>query len=271
MIEEQGAGCQRHEALWRNINPDNDILQMRIGFFIALGVMAIAVVLYGTARHDSQSVVGNADSVSHVGLSEGARRDSIKTLRAAVRKRIADSDTYLGHALVEDDSVLRRWQDRTIRMLTVHIGSNTTGGISGELESSVLRAFSRWERVGAIPVTFRTVRDSANAEVHVHWIHSFPVNRSGQAQVFWDSDGWIRKAILTLATHDPYGRPVNPDVLYTVSLHEIGHLLGLGHSDDPSDLMYAITTAHDLTARDRRSARLLYALPAGSIRDPRDY
>jgi predicted Zn-dependent protease len=223
--------------------------------------------MFGTGRFGQTTDVVSVESAESSRQSGAARTDSTRRLRANVRKRIVDSDTYLGYALTEDDSVLRRWQDRTIRMLTVHVGSNTAGSVAGGLEQSVRRAFSRWERVGAIPVTFRFVRDSATAEVHVHWIHSFPVNRSGQAEVFWDGDGWIRKAILTLATHDVHGSPVSADLLYTVSLHEIGHLLGLGHSDDPSDLMYAVTTVDDLTARDRRSARLLYALPAGSVKD----
>ncbi len=229
--------------------------------------MAIAVVLFGINRRSVQSDVGYSDSAREGERDTSGHRDSMPSLRATVRKRIVDSDTYLGYALAEDDSVLRRWQDRTVGMLAVHVGSNVSANSQEELEQSVRRAFDRWERVGAIPVSFRMIRDSTRAEVHVHWIHSFPMNRSGQAEVFWDGDGWIRKATLTLATHDVNGRPVNPDVLYTVALHEIGHLLGLGHSDDPGDLMYTVTTVSDLTSRDRRSARLLYALPAGSVRD----
>jgi len=48
-----------------------------------------------------------------------------------------------------------------------------------------------------------------------------------------------------------------------------GHLLGLGHSDQPEDVMYPTTTVHDLTNRDRRTAGLLYALPPGSVKQPR--
>ncbi|MFQ5702840.1 MAG: matrixin family metalloprotease [Gemmatimonadales bacterium] len=190
--------------------------------------------------------------------------DSMRAARSRIRHIVRDSDTYLGFALLEGDSILKRWRDRTARPLSVHI----TPPILPDLLQSVRNAFNRWERVGAIPVHFVFVRDSVAAEVEVKWIRAFPMRRSGQTDVVWDQRGWLVRGTITLATHSRSGRALASDVVYTVALHEIGHMLGVGHSDDPDDLMYPSTSVHDLTPRDRRSARLLYSLPPGVVRDP---
>ena len=195
--------------------------------------------------------------------------DSVRATRAVVRRRISQSDTYLPAMLVEGDSMLRRWPERVDEPIAVYLPEGGAPGYTVEMGRAVEDAFSRWQRGSSIPVHFRFVRDSAGAEVAVRWIERFDSRRTGQADLMWSSRGWLLKGTLTLATHSPSGWPLSAGAVRTVAVHEIGHLLGLGHSDDPQDVMYPTTVMHDLTLRDRRTAGLLYALPPGSVKDPR--
>jgi Matrixin len=192
--------------------------------------------------------------------------DSVRAARLAILRHIAGPDSYLPVMLRESDSLLRRWPERTVPPLRVHLLPGGVPGYSQELREAARSAFVRWERVGGIPMRFDFVNDSAAAEVLVRWIDRFPLRRAGQADIRWDAQGWIVSATLTLATHTSDGLPLGYDAVYTVALHEIGHLFGLGHSDDPEDVMFPTTSVHDITPRDRHTARLLYAVPPGSLR-----
>jgi len=192
--------------------------------------------------------------------------DSIRTYRAAILRHIAGPDSYLPAMLVESDSLLRRWTERTANPLRVYFVPAKVRGYSPDLRDACRAAFVRWERVGGIPARFLFVNDSTDADVMVRWIERFPLRRAGQADIRWDRAGWIVRGSLTLATHTSEGLVLPEDAVYTVALHEIGHLLGLGHSDDPQDVMYPTTSVHDITPRDRHTARVLYGVPPGSLR-----
>jgi len=237
-------------------------------FLLVLAAVIVAVLLGRQTLGSGQARTNEGPDPDSVSRFATIRADSVQAVRRLVRRRIFESDTYLGYSLAEGDSVLKRWQDRRARPLTVYFVPPGVPDVDPAMETAARDAFARWVRVGAIPVAFEFVRDSASAEVLVRWIRSFSIRRSGQADVVWDGEGWLVRGTLTLATHTSDGQKVTAEVVYTVALHEIGHLLGLGHSDDPDDLMYPSTSVHDLTGRDRRTARLLYALPPGSVRDP---
>lgn len=196
--------------------------------------------------------------------------DSIRQAHLHTLGRIDDLDTYLPAMLAQSDSMLKRWPNRMSRPLRVYLpsGNVPVAGYRPDMRTAAQTAFRRWERVAEIPIRFEFVRDSSRAEVIVRWISAFAIRRTGQADIAWNRAGWIQHGTLTLATHTNAGWELSDDAIHTVALHEIGHLLGLGHSDDPNDVMYPSTEVHDITARDRQTARELYLLAPGSLRLP---
>jgi len=207
-------------------------------------------------------------SIADLGGSVEPREGLSEEARLAVLAAIDAQDTYLPATLAESDSILRRWVDREARPLRVYFEPATAPGYTAAMGRVVRDAFPRWRRVGGIPVRFEFVRTRGDVDVVVRFIKSFDVRRAGQADLVWRSDGHLQKGTLTLATHSHLGRPFTVDAVGTVALHEIGHLLGLGHSDRERDVMYPTTSVHDLTSRDRRTGRLLYSLPPGSLKAP---
>lgn len=209
--------------------------------------------------------------VSQGGMAERgpSRSNYIEQLaRAEMRRRIRASAgiAYL-HAIVSagSDSMLHRWDGRTTIPVRVHLASDTVANFQSEFLESVRQAFRRWEGAG-VPVRFDLTADSTRAEVHVRWIDQFDIERSGQTDLTWNQDGQLLSGVMTIATHDHSGRVMGPEDVRIVTLHEVGHLIGLEHSPDSTDLMFPVAKVRDLSVRDVQTARLLYDLTPGSLR-----
>ena len=82
-------------------------------------------------------------------------------------------------------------------------------------------------------------------DLYVSWAE-FPLNNStneiGVSQIFPNSHRGIVKCTTTLATHQSHGNSFNEVDLQNTALHELGHDLGLGHSNYTGDLMYYLYT-----------------------------
>lgn len=108
----------------------------------------------------------------------------------------------------------------------------------------------------------------APVDIEVQWTRSFPGDQVGQAAVRWrlgPEGAELTVLDFVLATHTAAGAPIDPRRLRLTAAHEMGHVLGLPHSDDPADVMYSFNTAARLTFRDYRSVEVLYTLPAGAV------
>jgi predicted Zn-dependent protease len=177
---------------------------------------------------------------------------------------------YLCAEVEETGSVrLLRWQESTdlIRVLIPEPPLPSPQS-RRELQRAAIRGVQAWQgHPFSLSIQSRDRGDTP--DVRVEWLRDLGEGRLGRAQIQWIREGaeiQIRVLALRLATHHPGdpGVELTPRQVELVAAHEMGHVLGLPHSDDPRDLMYPENTASRLSARDYRTLNALYRLPNGA-------
>jgi hypothetical protein len=247
----------------------------------SLSLIYAAVVLgaLGAVKkaHPPQAVVVHALNVTRVQSAAGSvggalfardPADSDEPDRAAIRRRLRRDEpgTYIAEILRQRDSSLARWPDRGERPLTVWIQPSAPidDWVPGYVDR-VREAFEEWQSVG-LPLGFVFIPDSADAEVHVNWIDHFSEPISGRTKWARDDEWLITDANIVLAVHHHQGEVLDEEAMRAMALHEIGHLLGLDHTQDATSIMAPRVRVRDLSAADRATVRLLYSLPPGPVR-----
>ena len=229
-------------------------------------LMLALLPLSGAVRVPTiRTSVASGGVVANPLTRRAAEREAVK---AEVRRRLAErgTGTYIGEMLAERDSALARWPDRSGRPLTVWIqpASDVEDWSDGYV-NSVRDAIADWDTL-ELPVRFAFASDSASADVHVTFIDQFEEAISGRTKWERDDSWWITGADIVLAVHHRNGPALDDDAMRALALHEVGHLLGLDHTDDATSIMAPRVRVRELSTADRATVRLLYTLPPGGVR-----
>lgn len=174
-------------------------------------------------------------------------------------------------AAISEYRAISAWNKTDITYVFV----NGTDKLDGDVERDLVRgAFALW--AGQTPLIFTEITDSSTADIVIGWASgdhgdgdpfdgpgdvlahaSFP-NPYDNSQVFLhfdDDERWVDS------------ETQNVDLL-TVAAHEIGHTLGLAHSNDPDALMYPSYSGPYRTLAQDDIAGIQVVYGVGSAPDP---
>ena len=240
----------------------------RIGIpFIGLitCVSTLAATQHGSARRAASAVpsVRSESAGGNVSLRAFGDDDEKEKARAKVRDQ--EAGTYIKEILIERDSSLARWRARS-EPVTVWVQSRPDlKDWNDAYVSAVSDAFMAWDEV-KLPVRFRMVKDSTDAEIHVTWLDKFNEPISGRTRWSRDDNWWIVNASILLAIHHQQGDRLDQSAMKAMALHEVGHLLGLDHTTNSGSIMAPRVRIRDLAPIDIKTVRGLYSVNAGSLR-----
>jgi hypothetical protein len=105
------------------------------------------------------------------------------------------------------------------------------------LEKITESAFSEWEN-NLNKIIFKSVKDNDAADIEIKFKKG-NINKGGDAEIYFDKNGFIDYVKISVSKTSN-GTELNQTMLEHIIKHEIGHALGLGHSQFSQSLMYPI-------------------------------
>jgi len=210
-----------------------------------------------------------ARGIVHKALALDGMHQSVSPTELRRRVDNLAGGTYLNDILAEQDSTLYRWPDRLGDALRVYVEpSSSLTAWSPQYPQLARAVFDEWSEAGC-PLRFTFIFDSTSADISIRWIDRFPEGdgqRIGVTERMQGSDYLIARARIDVAMRDSAGRRLAPIIVGGIIRHEVGHALGLNHSNDSSSVMYREAATTVIGASDRATLRTLYLVPAGSLK-----
>jgi hypothetical protein len=115
---------------------------------------------------------------------------------------------------------------------------NIKKGSSNDLEKIVNYAFSEWEK-NLNNIQFKNIKNNKDADIEIKFKKENSDQLGGEAVIYFDNKGFIDNVEVSISKISN-GVNLNQTILEIITKHEIGHALGLGHSQFPNTLMYPV-------------------------------
>jgi hypothetical protein len=106
--------------------------------------------------------------------------------------------------------------------------------VDSSLRNSLKDAFAHWEKIHII--NFQDVDNYGEADIYVDWAKEYQTEIVGRGEIGG------KRMIVGLGDSHCYEkyREYKDTYVSNIAIHELGHILGHVHTDDPEDMMYPI-------------------------------
>jgi hypothetical protein len=130
------------------------------------------------------------------------------------------------------------WKDQlNDNILTYHI--NIDKKEEKGLKKIVETSLNQWSEMLANNIQFEKEKNKKDADIQIDFKKDIGAERGGKTVTYLDDMGFIDYVEVYISKRS-YGSSLDLSIIKQISKHEIGHSLGLGHSNFASSLMFPL-------------------------------